>query len=155
LARVLSRTMGVSGAEALSAVADIFVGMTEAALVVKPYLERMTRSELFAVVCGGEGARAGLVIAALRRLARPGLRRPPRAREPALGAGGPLAREGDRARDGRTGDVGRPAGGGGGARGQLDRRRRAGRHRGPAARRLRRGAARRLRRDGRDAERRP
>jgi len=64
MARALSRTMGLSGAESLSAVADIFVGMTEAALVVKPYLERMTRSELFAVMTVGMATVAGSVMLA-------------------------------------------------------------------------------------------
>jgi CNT family concentrative nucleoside transporter len=72
LARVLSRTMGVSGAEALSAVADIFVGMTEAALVVKPYLERMTRSELFAVMTVGMATVAGSVMLAYVGMLGPG-----------------------------------------------------------------------------------
>ena len=48
LAVVLTRTMRTSGAESLAAVANLFVGMTESALVVRPYLERMTLSELFA-----------------------------------------------------------------------------------------------------------
>jgi CNT family concentrative nucleoside transporter len=47
LAWCLARTMGSSGAESLAAVANVFVGMTEAALVVKPFVARMTRSELF------------------------------------------------------------------------------------------------------------
>ena len=45
--------MGTSGAESLSVVANIFVGQTEAPLVVKPYVERMTTSELMAVMTGG------------------------------------------------------------------------------------------------------
>ena len=52
-AAVLSRLMRISGAESLAAVANLFVGMTEAALVVRPYLERMTRSELFALMTLG------------------------------------------------------------------------------------------------------
>ena len=72
LARLLSRTMGLSGAETLSAVADIFVGMTEAALVVKPYLERMTRSELFAVMTVGMATVAGSVMLAYVGMLGPG-----------------------------------------------------------------------------------
>ena len=50
LGYALSRTMGTSGAESLAAVANIFVGMAESALIVGPYLERMTRSELFTLM---------------------------------------------------------------------------------------------------------
>ncbi len=64
LARLLSRTMGTSGAESLAAVANVFVGMTEAALIVKPYLERMTRSELFALMTLGMATVAGSVMLA-------------------------------------------------------------------------------------------
>ena len=72
MARILSRTMGLSGAESLSAVADVFVGMTEAALVVKPYLERMTRSELFAVMTVGMATVAGSVMLAYVGMLGPG-----------------------------------------------------------------------------------
>ncbi len=64
LAWVLSRTMRLSGAESLAAVANIFVGMTESALVVKPYLDRMTRSELFALMNMGMATVAGSVLLA-------------------------------------------------------------------------------------------
>jgi CNT family concentrative nucleoside transporter len=64
LARVLSRSMGTSGAESLAAVANIFVGMTEAALIVRPYLERMTRSELFTLMTLGMATVAGSVLLA-------------------------------------------------------------------------------------------
>jgi CNT family concentrative nucleoside transporter len=64
LAGLLSRTMGTSGAESLAAVANIFLGMTEAALVVRPYLERMTRSELFALMTTGMASVAGSVLVA-------------------------------------------------------------------------------------------
>jgi CNT family concentrative nucleoside transporter len=62
LARVLSRTMGTSGAESLAAIGNIFVGMTESALVVRPYLERMTRSELFCLMTVGMSTVAGSVM---------------------------------------------------------------------------------------------
>ena len=72
LARVLSRTMGTSGAESLAAIANIFVGMTEAALIVKPYLERMTRSELFAMMTVGMATVAGSVMLAYVGMLGPG-----------------------------------------------------------------------------------
>ena len=64
LARGLSRTMGVSGAEGLAAVANLFVGMVESALVVRPYLESMTRSELFSLMTLGMATVAGSVMLA-------------------------------------------------------------------------------------------
>lgn len=64
LAWGLSRSMGVSGAEALSTVGDIFLGMTEAPLLIRPYVARMTESELFAVMCAGMSTIAGTVLLA-------------------------------------------------------------------------------------------
>ncbi len=64
LAWVMRRTMGVSGAEALSASANIFVGQTEAPLCIRPYLATMTRSQLMAVMTGGFATIAGSVLAA-------------------------------------------------------------------------------------------
>jgi len=61
---VLSRVMRTSGAESLCAVANLFVGMTEAALVIRPYLERMTRSELFMLMTVGMSTVAGSVMLA-------------------------------------------------------------------------------------------
>jgi CNT family concentrative nucleoside transporter len=52
-AKIMQYTMKVSGAEALSNSANIFVGQTEAPLVIKPYIEKMTRSELNAIMVGG------------------------------------------------------------------------------------------------------
>jgi CNT family concentrative nucleoside transporter len=63
-ARIMEHTMKVSGAEALSNSANIFVGQTEAPLVVKPYIERMTRSELNAIMVGGFANTAGGVLGA-------------------------------------------------------------------------------------------
>ncbi|MFT3867348.1 MAG: nucleoside transporter C-terminal domain-containing protein [Nibricoccus sp.] len=63
IAWVLSRTMKLSGAESLSAAANIFVGQTEAPLMVKPYLERMTKSEVLCVMIGGMANTAGGVLA--------------------------------------------------------------------------------------------
>jgi CNT family concentrative nucleoside transporter len=64
LAWALSRTLGVSGAESLAAVSNLFVGMTESALVVRPYLENMTRSELFSLMTLGMATVAGSVMLA-------------------------------------------------------------------------------------------
>ncbi|HET6147713.1 MAG TPA: nucleoside transporter C-terminal domain-containing protein [Polyangia bacterium] len=64
LARGLSRSMRISGAEALSTVGDVFLGMTEAPLLIRPYVARMTESELFAVMCAGMATIAGSVFLA-------------------------------------------------------------------------------------------
>ena len=64
LAVVLARTMRLSGAESLAAVANVFVGMVESALVVRPYLASLTRSELFALMTVGMGTVAGSVLVA-------------------------------------------------------------------------------------------
>lgn len=62
LAWLLARTMRLSGAESLAAVANIFVGMIESSLVVKPYLARMTQSELFSLMSLGMATVAGSVL---------------------------------------------------------------------------------------------
>jgi concentrative nucleoside transporter, CNT family len=59
----LSKILGTSKAESMSAAANIFVGQTEAPLVVRPYLAKMTQSELFAVMTGGLASVAGSVLA--------------------------------------------------------------------------------------------
>lgn len=64
IAWVMQRTLGTSGSESLSAAANIFVGQTEAPLVVRPYVARMTRSEVSAVMTGGFATVAGGVMAA-------------------------------------------------------------------------------------------
>ena len=64
VAWVMQRTFKTSGAETLSAAANIFVGQTEAPLVVKPFVGEMTRSELMAVMVGGFATVAGGVMAA-------------------------------------------------------------------------------------------
>jgi concentrative nucleoside transporter, CNT family len=61
---VMQRTMGTSGAETLSAAGNIFVGQTEAPLLIKPFIERMTQSELMALMTGGFATVAGGVLAA-------------------------------------------------------------------------------------------
>ena len=58
----LAKLLGTSKAESLSAAANIFVGQTEAPLVIKPYLAKMTQSELFAVMVGGLASVAGAVL---------------------------------------------------------------------------------------------
>jgi CNT family concentrative nucleoside transporter len=59
----IRKLLGTSRAESLSATANIFVGQTEAPLAIKPYLPRLTRSELFAVMTGGLASIAGSVLA--------------------------------------------------------------------------------------------
>ncbi|MDH3402605.1 MAG: NupC/NupG family nucleoside CNT transporter [Acidobacteriota bacterium] len=61
---IMQRTLGTSGAESLSAAANIFVGQTEAPLVIRPYVSEMTMSELNAVMVGGFATIAGGVLAA-------------------------------------------------------------------------------------------
>ncbi|MGO1247553.1 MAG: NupC/NupG family nucleoside CNT transporter [Oceanisphaera sp.] len=63
LGGALQRLLGISRTESLSATANIFVGQTEAPLVVRPFIATMTRSELFAVMCGGLASVAGSVLA--------------------------------------------------------------------------------------------
>ncbi len=60
---LMSKTMKLGGAESMSASANIFVGQTEAPLLIKPYLDRMTRSELMAIMIGGMATIAGGVMA--------------------------------------------------------------------------------------------
>ncbi|WP_127844325.1 NupC/NupG family nucleoside CNT transporter [Psychroflexus aestuariivivens] len=64
MAWVLSKLLGISGAESLSVAGNIFLGQTEAPLMIKAYLERMTRSEILLVMIGGMATVAGGVLAA-------------------------------------------------------------------------------------------
>lgn len=64
MAWVMAKTMGTSGAESLSVAANVFIGQTEAPLVVRPYISGMTRSELLALQTGGMATIAGGVLAA-------------------------------------------------------------------------------------------
>ncbi len=64
MARVMVWVMDTSGSESLSASANVFIGMTEAPLVIRPYLATMTRSELMAMMTGGMATIAGGVMAA-------------------------------------------------------------------------------------------
>jgi len=61
---LMSKTMKLSGAESLAAAANVFIGQTEAPLVVKPYLEKMTRSEILCLMTGGMATIAGGVFGA-------------------------------------------------------------------------------------------
>jgi CNT family concentrative nucleoside transporter len=63
-ARLMQATLGTSGAETLSAAANVFVGQTEAPLVIRPYIGSMTISELNAIMVGGFATMAGGVLAA-------------------------------------------------------------------------------------------
>jgi CNT family concentrative nucleoside transporter len=64
VAWVMERLMKTSGSESLAAAANIFMGQTEAPLVIKPYLSKMTRSEIMALMTGGMATIAGGVLAA-------------------------------------------------------------------------------------------
>ncbi len=63
-AYVMQRTLGTSGSETLAAAANIFVGQTEAPLMVRPYISSMTKSELMALMVGGFATIAGGVLVA-------------------------------------------------------------------------------------------
>jgi CNT family concentrative nucleoside transporter len=64
MAWVMAKTMGTSGAESLSCAAEIFVGQTEAPLLIRPFLKGLTRSELLTIMIGGMATIAGGVMAA-------------------------------------------------------------------------------------------
>ncbi len=63
IAYIMARTMRLSGAEALSAAGNIFLGQTEAPLLVRPFVPKMTRSELMCLMTGGMATIAGGVLA--------------------------------------------------------------------------------------------
>ncbi len=67
----LQKLLGTSKTESMSAAANIFVGQTEAPLLVKPYLLKMTPSELFAVMVGGLASVAGAVLAGYAQMGVP------------------------------------------------------------------------------------
>ncbi len=71
LSRLMQITLRTSGAETLSAAANIFVGQTEAPLLIKPYVAKMTESEIMAVMIGGFATIAGSVMAAYVRMGIP------------------------------------------------------------------------------------
>ena len=63
LAKGMKKVMGISGAESLATAANVFIGQTEAPLVVRPYIARMTRAELMVLMTGGMATIAGSVLA--------------------------------------------------------------------------------------------
>ncbi|MCK2183790.1 NupC/NupG family nucleoside CNT transporter [Halomonas getboli] len=71
LGGALQKALGTSRTESLSATANIFVGQTEAPLVVRPFIAKMTESQLFAVMCGGLASVAGSVLAGYAALGIP------------------------------------------------------------------------------------
>ncbi|MDY0297076.1 MAG: nucleoside transporter C-terminal domain-containing protein [Acidobacteriota bacterium] len=68
MASVMSRLMGTSGAESLSNSANVFIGQTEAPILVRPYITHMTRSELLTIMVGGMATVAGGVMASYIQL---------------------------------------------------------------------------------------
>ena len=64
MAWIMSRTMGLSGPESLAAASNVFIGQTEAPLIVKPYLDNMSKSEMMCLMTGGMATIAGGVFAA-------------------------------------------------------------------------------------------
>jgi concentrative nucleoside transporter, CNT family len=65
MAWVMKKLLGISGSESVSAAANVFIGQTEAPLLVKPYLARMTKSEILCLMVGGMATIAGGVLAAV------------------------------------------------------------------------------------------
>ena len=64
MAKGMQKMLGTSGAETLSVTANIFIGQTESPLLIKPYIDKMTRSELLTVMAGGMATIAGGIMAA-------------------------------------------------------------------------------------------
>ena len=64
LAWVMMRTMGTSGAESLAVAASVFMGQTEAPLTIRPFLDKLTESELFVVMVGGMASVSGAILGA-------------------------------------------------------------------------------------------
>ena len=71
MAWLLERTLGIGGAVGLSTAANIFLGMVEAPLFIRPYLAQLTRSELFLVMTGGMAGIAGTVLVLYATLLAP------------------------------------------------------------------------------------
>jgi concentrative nucleoside transporter, CNT family len=71
MAWLLERTLGIGGAVGLSTAANIFLGMVEAPLFIRPYLAKLTRSELFLVMTGGMAGIAGTVLVLYATLLAP------------------------------------------------------------------------------------
>ncbi len=68
LALAMQKTLGVSGAEALNVAANVFMGQTEAPLTIRPYLDRLTRSELMTVMTGGMATISGALMVAYTQI---------------------------------------------------------------------------------------
>ncbi|MFQ5776838.1 MAG: NupC/NupG family nucleoside CNT transporter [Terriglobia bacterium] len=68
MAKVMTRLMGTSGAESLNAAASIFMGQTESPLTIRPYLSRLTQSELMTVMTAGMATVSGAILAAYIRI---------------------------------------------------------------------------------------
>lgn len=64
LAKIMSKAMRLSGAESMAAAANVFIGQTEAPLIIKPYIDKMTKSEILCLMVGGMATIAGGVLAA-------------------------------------------------------------------------------------------
>jgi concentrative nucleoside transporter, CNT family len=71
MGRALAKVLRISGAESFSTVSDIFVGQTESPLAIRPYIARLTQSELFACMVAGFATTAGGVLAAYVRMLTP------------------------------------------------------------------------------------
>ena len=71
ISRLLQKSMGIGGALGVSTAANIFVGMVEAPLFIRPYLQRMSRFELFAVMVGGMASIAGTMMVLYGSILRP------------------------------------------------------------------------------------
>ena len=65
----MQRTLGVSGAEALNVAANVFMGQNEAPLTIRPYLDKLTRSELMTVMTGGMATISGALMVAYSQIA--------------------------------------------------------------------------------------
>src|SRR5262249_5151232 len=61
-ARLFERTLGIGGAVAVSSAANIFLGMVEAPVLIRPYIAKLSRSELYIVMCTGMAGIAGTVL---------------------------------------------------------------------------------------------
>lgn len=69
MAKAMQRTLGVSGAEAMNVAANIFMGQNEAPLTIRPYLDRLTKSELMTLMTGGMATISGALMVAYTRIA--------------------------------------------------------------------------------------
>ena len=68
MALAMQKTLGVSGAEALNVAANVFMGQSEAPLTIRPYLDRLTRSELMSVMTGGMATISGALMVAYTKI---------------------------------------------------------------------------------------